>query len=70
MATRLHEWREKRGMTQAELAAKSGVSLRSLQNYEQGKNPLNKAAAEQVYRIARALRCAVEDLLETTPDGP
>ena len=64
MATKLHEWRERRGVTQAELADKSGVPLRSLQNYEQGKNPINGAAAIQVYKIAKALRVAVEDLLE------
>ena len=64
MATKLHEWRERRGVTQAELADKSGVPLRSLQNYEQGKNSINGAAAIQVYKIAKALRVAVEDLLE------
>lgn len=64
MATKLHEMRERRGMTQAELADKSGVNLRSVQNYEQGKSPINGAAAETVYRLASALHCAVEDILE------
>ncbi|MCR4594421.1 MAG: helix-turn-helix domain-containing protein [Clostridiales bacterium] len=50
--------------TQAELANQSGVSLRSIQMYEQRNKDINKASAETVYRLAKALGCSLEDLLE------
>lgn len=52
------------GMTQAALAERSGVNLRTLQDYEQGRKSINGAAAVTVYRIAHALGVSVEDLLE------
>ena len=61
---KLKEIREKRGMTQAELADKSGVSVRTIQAYERGGRDINTAAASTVYKLATVLRCAVEDLLE------
>lgn len=52
------------GCTQKELAKRSGVSLRSIQMYEQRNKDINKASAETLYRISRVLGCAIEDLLE------
>ena len=52
------------GCTQAELAKHSGVSLRSIQMYEQRNKDINKASAETLYRIARVLGCTIENLLE------
>ncbi|WP_304426771.1 helix-turn-helix domain-containing protein [uncultured Adlercreutzia sp.] len=52
------------GMSQSQLARESGVPVRSIQQYEQRRKELNKAAAETVVRLARALFCSVEDLLE------
>lgn len=52
------------GCTQAELAKRSGVSLRSLQMYEQRNKDINKASAEALYRISKVLGCTMEDLLE------
>lgn len=52
------------GCTQKELAKRSGVSLRSIQMYEQRNKDINKASAEALYRISRVLGCAIEDLLE------
>ena len=51
-------------ITQSELAKKAGVSLRSIQMYEQRNKDINKANAETIYRIAKALGCAMEDLIE------
>lgn len=50
--------------SQAELASLSGVSLRSVQMYEQRHKDINKAGAETVFRLAKALGCTVEDLIE------
>ena len=52
------------GCTQAELAKRSGVSLRSIQMYEQRNKDINKASAEALYRISKVLGCTMEDLLE------
>lgn len=52
------------GCTQAELARRSGVSLRSIQMYEQRNKDINKAGLETVYRLSRALGCTMEDLME------
>ena len=52
------------GITQAELSRMSDVSLRSIQMYEQRNKDINKANAETIYRIAKVLGCAMEDLIE------
>ena len=52
------------GYTQSELAKESGVSLRSIQMYEQRNKDINKANAETVYRLAKVLGCTMEDLIE------
>ena len=60
----LKMWRQRRGMSQAQLAKASGVSIRMIQYYEQGKNDINRAEALSVYRLAQALVCSMEALLE------
>lgn len=61
---RLKQIREGTGITQSELAKTSGISVRVLQNYEQGARPINGARAITVKRIADALGCRMEDLIE------
>ena len=63
--THLKTIRENRGISQAELAKLSGVSLRSIQMYEQKINQIDKAQAGTVYKLSRVLGCTVEDLLES-----
>ena len=62
--TNLKRIRMSYGCTQAELAERSGVSLRSIQMYEQRNKDINKASAETVYRISKVLGCTMEDLVE------
>lgn len=62
--TNLKRLRVAYGCTQAELSQKSDVSLRSIQMYEQRNKDINKASVETIYRIAKALGCAMEDLIE------
>lgn len=62
--TNLKRLRVAYGCTQAELAQKSGVSLRSIQMYEQRNKDINKASVETIYRISKALGCTMEDLIE------
>ncbi|WP_307739405.1 helix-turn-helix domain-containing protein [uncultured Parolsenella sp.] len=66
-ATRLGRLRADAGLTQAQLSRLSGVSLRSIQQYEQRAKDVNRAQARSVFALARVLGCAMEDLLE--PEG-
>ena len=62
--TRLKSFRLLHKLSQSELAKLSGVSLRSIQMYEQHKKNINKASAETVLRLAKVLNCDMTDLLE------
>ena len=62
--SRLKEYREARGMTQAQLAKASGVGVRIIQNYEQGVRDLSKAQVMTVIRLAEALDCGIRDLID------
>lgn len=62
--TNLKRIRTLYGCTQAELARRSNVSLRSIQMYEQRNKEINKASAETVLSLAKVLGCTMEDLLE------
>lgn len=62
--TNLKRIRTVYGCTQAELAERSGVSLRSIQMYEQRNRNINKASGETLYRMAKVLGCTMEDLIE------
>ena len=62
--TNLKRIRTVYGCTQAELARLSGVTLRSVQMYEQRRKDINKASAETLYSIAKVLGCTIEDLIE------
>lgn len=62
--TNLKRIRTAYGCTQAELSERSGVSLRSIQMYEQRNKDINKASAVSVHHLAKTLGCTMEDLLE------
>lgn len=62
--SRLREERKKTNLTQKELADKSGVNLRTLQQYELKTKDINKASVSSVCALAKVLCCNVEDLLE------
>ena len=63
--TNLKRIRETAGLSQAQLAKESDVSLRSVQMYEQRNKDINKAQAITLIKIARTLGCQVEGLLES-----
>lgn len=62
--TSLKRIRTAYGCTQSELAKRSGVSLRSIQMYEQRNKDINKASAETLLRLSKVLGCTMEDLIE------
>ena len=61
--SRLKFMREDKGMSQSQLAEKSGVSLRSIQTFEQGFRDINKAQVITVLQLAEALECDVYDII-------
>lgn len=62
--TNLKRIRKDRKITQATLAESAGVNLRTLQDYEQGAKDINGVRGITLYKLAQALNCTVEDLLE------
>lgn len=62
--TALEFRRQIKRYTQKKLSEASGVNIRMIQHYEQGVKDINAAAALTVYRLAQALDCKVEDLIE------
>ncbi len=62
--SKLSQIRKSRGFTQAELANASGITLRMVQLYEQKRNDINKAQADTVLALSKALGCDVQDILE------
>lgn len=64
LPVRLQELRKLAGYTQRQLAEKSGVNLRNIQQYEQRVKDINKASGEHLWALARVLGCRMEDLME------
>ena len=62
--TQLQKLRRLNGYSQALLARKSGVGLRSIQQYEQRAKDINKASVSNLVPIAGVLGCKVEDLYQ------
>lgn len=62
--TNLQYYRSLKRITQAELAKRAGVNLRSLQDYEQGRKKINHARIATVSRLAEELGVSIADILE------
>lgn len=62
--TKLQIVRRAIGLSQKELSEKSGVTLRMIQQYEHRAKDINKTVASNLFALAQALGCEVEDLLE------
>ena len=65
----LRELRKRNHLTQKELAQKSGVNFRSLQDYEQGHKKLTGASGDILLRLTTVLGCTLEDLLIDNIEG-
>ncbi|MBO4898193.1 MAG: helix-turn-helix transcriptional regulator [Clostridia bacterium] len=62
--TKLQKLRKNCGYSQKELSVKSGVNLRTLQQYELRSKDINKAASGTLLALSKVLGCSIEDLLE------
>lgn len=62
--SRLKRLRTYAMLSQKQLADKSGVPLRTIQQYEQKAKDINKANVDYIVRLSKTLNCGVEMLLE------
>ena len=62
--TNLKRKRMSAGLSQSQLAKLTGIPVRTIQQYEQGQKDINKARAEYVIALSRALYCDPQQLLE------
>lgn len=59
----LQTLREKSNLSRRELSKLSGISFRSLQDYEQGHKNIAGMKADTLYRLSIALDCTMEELV-------
>ena len=52
------------GISQQELSDRSGVPVKSIGNLEQLRRDINRCRVDIVFRLAQALDCSMEDLLD------
>lgn len=60
----LKKIRKYRGLTQKELAEKSGVSLPTIRNLEEGNGNVDNVKLSTLDKLARALKVKIFDLLK------
>lgn len=64
MTKKLKEMRQSRGLSQSQLAEKTGINIRTLQHYEQGSKNFDHARIDTILRVCIALGCKLEDIIE------
>ena len=62
--TNLARYRKFKDLSQSQLAEASGVSVRSIQLYEQRQTNINNAQHNHLVALAKVLGCKIEDILE------
>ena len=62
--TQLQDKRRASGMSQSELAKAAEISVRTLQSLETGARNIDKVAVLTALKLARALDCSIEDILD------
>ena len=63
--TKLRRQRVKKGLSQSELAALSGVPIQTLRRYEQSAVPINSAKLNTLWSLCFVLGCRIEDVIES-----
>lgn len=64
MTKKLKEMRQSRGLSQSQLAEKTGINVRTIQHYEQGSKNFDHARIDTILKCCIALNCKLEDLIE------
>ncbi len=61
---RLQEYRKRLGISQRELAEKSRVPVRTIQQYEQRQKKISHGRVDYIISMSKVLHCRPEDLIE------
>ena len=64
---KLNELRTKTGLTQKQLSEASGVHINIISRIERGERSSDKLTLDTAARLAKALNCHAEDLLDSQP---
>lgn len=64
MTKKLKEMRQSRGLSQSQFADKVGISLRTIQHYEQGSKNFDHARLDTILKCCIVLNCKLEDIVE------
>lgn len=62
--TKLRIVRVRSGLSQSELAAASGVPIKTIQRYEQEPNKIDNARLDKLCGLSEALGCKITDIIE------
>lgn len=61
---KLKEKRQAAGLTQSQLAEKTGINVRTIQHYEQGSKIFDHAHIDTILKICIALNCKLEEIID------
>ena len=67
---KLKYYRELKNTSQGQLEYMTGISKRLIRAYEQDYRDLKKAQGKTLLALAKALGCAIEDLIDDGKDTP
>lgn len=62
---KLKERRMAAGLSQSQLAEKTGINVRVIQHYEQGTKNFDHARIDKILSVCLVLKCDLKDILET-----
>lgn len=62
--TKLRAVRVRRGLSQSELSAASGVPLKTIQRYEQTPHQIDNTKLNTLCGLCEALNCKITDIIE------
>ena len=65
MTKKLKEMRQDAGLSQSQLAEKTGINVRTLQHYEQGSKNFDHARIDTILKVCLALDCKLADVIES-----
>lgn len=63
---KLQSARQKKKMSQSQLAKVSGISVRVLQEYERGARDISGAKLATLLKLCNALECSLRDIITDT----
>lgn len=61
----LHIKRNEAGLSQSQLAKKSGVNVRTIQFYERNEGSIDGAKLNTLIELSNVLNCGITDLLDS-----